>query len=701
MAKRKEKHKQKFKEREGITLIALVITVIVLLILAGVTLATLTGDSGILSNAESAKLQTNHQSVAEYIKMKMSEYQIEKNVNAYANDFITFLNEGVEGSIVDDDGVINVKKLLSKKLSTGNGTENSDVYRIDENYVLKYYEKDGNEIILAYLEKKLSSEEENPNKIVNVLHIESEREIYVQTQSGEIKCLTGNNESCAVLGPMYLAGTLIETWNCDNEDIISTKEIESSNVANSYYIDDKGKLYVWGQLAYSLTGSYEKVCVNDIEGSALNGKKVESFNMFFAIDEEGKVYAWGDNSYGQLGNGTTEDITIPVCISDIESSALKGKIITNIQTDIDIQTSMSSFHTFAIDNQGKVYSWGGQNTYGQLGNGTTENNYIPICISDIENHTFNNKKITNISIHWSGRNNGNSTEAYVGFIDDQGKVYTSGFGEYGGLGTGAKTNSYVPVCISEIQESSLYGKKIIELNMESNNAIDENGNIHYWGSSQLLPVCKVYIEGTGLEYKNIIQKLKYSVDSYSYNVLVLDNQGKVYTALDDGTIICMNNTEGNAINGKNIVYIESNYNIGIALDDKGKVYTWGKNSYGQLGNGTTDRSDVPICISDIQQSVLNGKKIESIIAYNATIHALDNEGNVYAWGDSNCRELGIETTGNITMPICINDVENCALNNKKIKKVIRDGNGKNNTVVTIFLTEEGELYYTSCQYLGN
>ena len=51
--------KQNLKEREngknGITLIALVITIIVLLILAGVTIATLTGDNGILTKAQNAK----------------------------------------------------------------------------------------------------------------------------------------------------------------------------------------------------------------------------------------------------------------------------------------------------------------------------------------------------------------------------------------------------------------------------------------------------------------------------------------------------------------------------------------------------------------------------------------------------------------------------------------------------------------------
>ena len=49
---------KKVKGSKGITLIALVITVIVLLILAGVSIATLTGDNGILTRAQEAKNKT-------------------------------------------------------------------------------------------------------------------------------------------------------------------------------------------------------------------------------------------------------------------------------------------------------------------------------------------------------------------------------------------------------------------------------------------------------------------------------------------------------------------------------------------------------------------------------------------------------------------------------------------------------------------
>ena len=55
--KRKRVDNEKENNR-GITLIALVITIIILLILAGVTLATLTEDNGIITKAKEAELST-------------------------------------------------------------------------------------------------------------------------------------------------------------------------------------------------------------------------------------------------------------------------------------------------------------------------------------------------------------------------------------------------------------------------------------------------------------------------------------------------------------------------------------------------------------------------------------------------------------------------------------------------------------------
>ena len=76
--------KQNLKERvngkNGITLIALVITIIVLLILAGVTIATLTGDNGILTKAQNAKEKNAQKTVEEQINLAVQASRINEGL---------------------------------------------------------------------------------------------------------------------------------------------------------------------------------------------------------------------------------------------------------------------------------------------------------------------------------------------------------------------------------------------------------------------------------------------------------------------------------------------------------------------------------------------------------------------------------------------------------------------------------------------
>lgn len=65
------------RDTRGITLIALIITIIVLLILAAVSIATLTAENGILSKAKIAKIRTEYTSAKEIIELKLMEIQAE------------------------------------------------------------------------------------------------------------------------------------------------------------------------------------------------------------------------------------------------------------------------------------------------------------------------------------------------------------------------------------------------------------------------------------------------------------------------------------------------------------------------------------------------------------------------------------------------------------------------------------------------
>ena len=70
---------KELREKQGITLIALVVTIVVLLIPAGVSIAMLTGDNGILSQAQNAKNQTEKAEDKERIKLAVNAARISDN----------------------------------------------------------------------------------------------------------------------------------------------------------------------------------------------------------------------------------------------------------------------------------------------------------------------------------------------------------------------------------------------------------------------------------------------------------------------------------------------------------------------------------------------------------------------------------------------------------------------------------------------
>ena len=116
-------------EKNGITLIALVVTIVILLILAGVSLNLALGSNGIVMKASEAKAETNHSLVYETIQVKSDEYSMNLE-NEEKGDLLAYLQWN---QIINDNNEVNVEVLIGKKLSTGNGSGNRDVYVVEEN----------------------------------------------------------------------------------------------------------------------------------------------------------------------------------------------------------------------------------------------------------------------------------------------------------------------------------------------------------------------------------------------------------------------------------------------------------------------------------------------------------------------------------------------------------------------------------------
>ena len=606
-----------FKSTKGITLIALVVTIIILLILAGVSIAMLTGNNGVLTQGKRAKEETEIAEEKEAISLAMNALKIQKQVGAKESGRKVALNNEPKEEVLDaqckdviklsatsTNSIVITPEELKEEMDKGNPKPESVKQGDDDGLEVTFGADRKNRAYdvtqAGVITKKAQLTPEEAAKIVDIV-TNIDGVTYVLTAGGKVKATT--------VTPGNIFGTLKTT-----DEVITKNGVKKK--CEDWFIDKKGKVYTWGSNSYGQLGNGSEtttytsvpICISEVEDSPLKGKNIVDIygsSTMIARDSDGKLYSWGYNKYGELGNGTTANSSMPICISDIENSTLKGKNI------VDIYGGGSTM--IAKDSNGKLYSWG--YNYGRLGNGTTDDSSMPICISDIEGSTLKGKNIVDVYYN---------TYKMIA-KDSNGKLYSWGDNDYGQLGDGTTTDSSMPICISDIENSPLREKNIVKIYREENSIIvkDSSGKLYTWGENDYgqlgdgtttnssMPICISDMENSPLNGKDI-------VDVYNdFGIIAKSSDGKLYSWGDNSsTIICVNDMEDSPLKGKNVVDIYYGYGTIMAKDSDGKLYSWGGNGYGQLGDGTTTNSSMPICISDVENSELKGKKIKNV-EYNS------------------------------------------------------------------------------------
>jgi alpha-tubulin suppressor-like RCC1 family protein len=296
----------------------------------------------------------------------------------------------------------------------------------------------------------------------------------------------------------------------------------------------------------------------------------------YALTSNGEVWAWGVDNYGELGNGTVK----PDSVQAVRVSFPEGVKIVALANPMPFDGAL------AIDSNGHGWGWG-LNADGDLCLPS-----LPGLPASIETRPTR-LPLTGVTL---------ATGALAhSLFYSGGKVYACGSGKDGVLGTGSTAGSSTPVPVTGLPA----GTRVTALtsSWEGSGALLANGAYYDWG----------------------------------YNAAGQLGDGRTGTATNSDLPVQVKLPSAvrrvfqggsGATNGQT-----------IAILANGSVWTWGANKSGQLGNGTTASSDIPLPVH-----VPAGVTFVTVTSGGYASYAIDSQGRLWAWGSNDYGQLGTGTS---------------------------------------------------------
>jgi len=385
-----------------------------------------------------------------------------------------------------------------------------------------------------------------------------------------------------------------------------------------------------------------------------------------AIASDNNAYCWGMGANGRLGNGASNDSNVPVAVTT--SGALAGKTIKQL-----VASTSGSMCAIASDNN--AYCWG-RGSSGRLGNGTSNDSNVPVAVTT--SGALAGKTIKQIVASLSG---------YMCAIASDNNAYCWGSGLNGQLGNGVSSNSTVPVAVTT--SGALSGKTIKQLVVGVNFtcAIASDSNAYCWGTSSYLgngasgnSNVPVAVTTSGALAGKTVKQLVASDN----NVCVIASDSNAYcwgsglngqlgNGASGNSNVPVAVTTSGALAGKTVKQLalsESGYMCAIASDNN--AYCWGSGSAGQLGNGASGNSNVPVAVTT--SGALAGKTIKQLLApASSTMCAIASDNNPYCWGSGLNGRLGngVSSNSNSNVPVAV--TTSGALAGKTVKRLATSG----------------------------
>ncbi len=391
----------------------------------------------------------------------------------------------------------------------------------------------------------------------------------------------------------------VQVLGIGNRPPASPKIMTMSLNNSTFLIDGDGVLYGWGYNFQGQLGNknfdsvlspvqlFGDVAITGWSEISAANDEFDDFSHAMAIDNAGRMFGWGFNNRGQIGLGFVTNNYILPTIVPVPASASGWKHVAT-----------GSKFTLAIDTEGRLFGWG-DNSFSQLASGLPSPVSTPNLIPFPPNVTA-----------WKEIAAGNR---HAVAIADDGNIYSWGADDHGQIGNGFVSSANVGTPFKLPLPAGVSGWKKIAAGLYTTFALSTDGQLFAWGDNGN--------SQAGNGFNSFAQATPAPVP------------------FPDGTTI----TE-----------ITSGNSHSMALASDGKLYAWGNGFIGQLGNGSTTNQSTPVLVS-----LPNGATgWENASAGGYISFAIGNNCRVYAWGNNSAGQLGDGTKAIRTVPVPVINLGN-------------------------------------------
>lgn len=338
-------------------------------------------------------------------------------------------------------------------------------------------------------------------------------------------------------------------------------------------------------------------------------------NHTCALTTTGGVECWGDNFKGQLGNGSTADSAIPVSVSGLASGVAAVSAGENFNC--------------AVTAAGGAKCWG-SNNQGQLGDGTTTGSSVPVNVAGLG----------------SGVASIDGGNHHACAVTTAGGLKCWGRNTSGQLGDGTTGYSPIPVDVSGLSAGVA---SVTASPLYHTCALTTSGGVKCWGRNSFgqLGDGTTTQRTTPVDVVGLASGVTAVTSGREYSCALTSTGGVKCWGSGFGT------TPADLVGlSSSVDAISASAFHLCAVTTGGGIKCRGQNAFGQLGDGTTTTSLIPV---DVVGFASGGTAVGSGYLHTCAVTA---SGGVKCWGSNHDGQLGNGTTsGTDANPIPVDVVE--------------------------------------------